>query len=404
MMSILGLIGTLLILAFGVQVLYILVLTVAALFYKAPKSVQSGSERFVVLIPAHNEAEMLPMMLGPIQALRAGADAPVPHVVVIADNCTDTTAELARQAGVTVYERFDEAARGKGHALEWAMQKLPQDFPDYTACVIFDADTLVDANFLKAATAALSNGAQILQGRYDVLSPFKNWRTFMLYIAFALANHIRPLGRSVLHLSDGLRGNGMVFRREVLEQVPWQAYGLVEDIEYSNRLVQSGYRITYVPQAIVYGEAPSSAKAATSQRMRWEGGRKAQAKKDIPLLMRQAAKRRSLVFFDRAFDLIIPPLVQLVFAVMAVAFFNIVAWFLFKGSWLALDAALSTALLGGLALYVVGGLLVARVPPKAFLMLSFAPFYLPWKMKFYAMMLFRRVPTDWIRTPRTIHD
>lgn len=400
MISLLGLVGTILVLLFGVQVFYILMLTIAALFYRVSKSPQSGSEWFVILIPAHNEAEMLPLMLGPILTLRSGSDAPTPQVVVIADNCTDNTAELARQAGATVYERFDDTARGKGHALEWAFQKLASDFPDYTACAIFDADTLVDLNFLKAASAALNSGSQVIQGRYDILTPFKNWRTFMLYIAFALANHIRPLGRMALGLSDGLRGNGMVFRREVLERVPWQAYGLVEDIEYTTRLVQHGFRITYVPQAIVYGEAPSSAKAATSQRMRWEGGRKAQAKRDIPALLQQAAKRSSLVLFDRAFDLVIPPLVQLVFAVFGVAFFNIVAWYILKDSWLALDAELSLALLAGMTLYVIGGLLMARVPAKAFLMLGFVPLYLAWKLKVYALLLWHRVPSEWVRTPR----
>jgi cellulose synthase/poly-beta-1,6-N-acetylglucosamine synthase-like glycosyltransferase len=376
-------------------------LTLASLFYRTSAPVNQKTERFVILIPAHNEAATLPLMLGPIMALRAGENAPEPDVVVIADNCTDNTATLARQAGAVVYERHNLEARGKGHALEWAMQKLPQDFPDYTACVILDADTLPDARFLKEAQAVLDRGAQVIQGRYDVMTPFANWRTFMLFISFALANHVRPLGRMRLGLSDGLRGNGMVFRREVLEKVPWQAYGLVEDIEYSNRLVENGYKVAYAPKAVVYGEAPSTGKAATSQRMRWEGGRAAQAKRDIPVMLKLALKKRSFVSFDRAFDLVIPPLVLLAFSVIAVNLVNLLLWLFIHHNWQTWNALLSLALLGGMLFYVVGGLLIARVPFKTFIMLSFVPVYLVWKLRFYLMLLVKRVPTEWVRTPRT---
>jgi len=401
MTIVLGVLGTLLAALFGIQILYILILTFAAVFYHKPKINSSLPQNFVILIPSHNEALNIPTVLSPIKALRAGPLSPNPTVVVIADNCTDETAQLAREAGVVVYERNDLTARGKGHALEWAIKKLPQDFPDYTACVIFDADTIPNLNFLKASEEALNRGAKVIQGRYDILNPFENRSTLMLYIAFALANHVRPLGRMMLKLSDGLRGNGMVFQREVLENVPWQAYSLAEDIEYTNRLVQQGYKVEYVPEASIKGQAPNDNKQAVSQRLRWEGGRGVQARKDVPPLLRQALRKGSPVFFDRAFDLLIPPLALLVMLVISVTIFNTVVWAIFGTGWLAWNAEASLAMLLGLTVYVIGGLLLARVPAKTYMTLAFVPFYLVWKIKVYALLVFRRLPTEWVRTERT---
>jgi cellulose synthase/poly-beta-1,6-N-acetylglucosamine synthase-like glycosyltransferase len=241
----------------------------------------------------------------------------------------------------------------------------------------------------------------VVQGRYDVLSPFQNWRTLMQYTAAALAQHVRPMGRMVLGLSETLHGNGMVFRREVLERVPWQAYGLVEDMEYALRLTRQGYRIEYASDAIIYTQAPTTGEQALSQRLRWEGGRGSQARQNLLPLFRQAFQKRSLILLDRALDLLVPPLALLVMSVTSVALLNLFLWVWLGGNWSAWNAILGLALMAGLVLYVIGGLLVARVPWRAFVMLSFAPFYLLFKLRVYATLLFRHVPVEWVRTPRT---
>jgi cellulose synthase/poly-beta-1,6-N-acetylglucosamine synthase-like glycosyltransferase len=292
--------------------------------------------------------------------------------------------------------------RGKGHALQWAIARLLNEYDQsqFSALLIFDADTVPDAAFLREMQHGLDCGGKVLQGRYDVLKPNETWRTLLLYSAFVIYNHIRPLGRASLKLSDGLRGNGMVFRREILEQFPWQAFSLVEDIEYTTRLALAGLKVTYVPEAVLYGQAAATGKQATSQRMRWEGGRWAQARQDIPPLMRRAVTRLDFVAFDRAFDLIIPPLALLAMLLVIPTVLNTVLWLWLGGS---LGATLTgwLGLLAGMGLFVFGGLAVARAPRYAYLALLFAPIYIIWKMRVYAKMLFRRIPQEWVRTQRS---
>lgn len=195
----------------------------------------------------------------------------------------------------------------------------------------------------------------------------------------------------------------MVFRREILERFPWEAFSLVEDIEYTTRLALAGLSVTYVPSAKLYGQAATTGKQATSQRMRWEGGRWAQAKQDVPPLLRRAVTKADFVAFDRAFDLLIPPLALLAIGLVIPTLLNL-------GLWLWLGGALGATLIGwfglllGMALFVFGGLLVARAPRYAYLALLFAPLYIIWKMRIYAKMLFRRIPQEWVRTPRAKID
>lgn len=392
-------------------VLYLFFLMVAAAFYRRPKAGQpTKPEKFVILVPAHNEALTLEASLNSIMSLRGDEATAAPLVVVVADNCTDQTAELARRAGALVYERQDATLRGKGHALAWAIEKLLQDYDRerFDTLVIFDADTLPEANFLKEAQLALRSGGEILQGRYDVLNPRASWRTLLLYAAFVIYNHIRPLGRAALKLSDGLRGNGMVFRREVLERFPWQAFSLVEDIEYTNRLALAGHKVMYVPQARLYGQAAATGQQATSQRMRWEGGRWAQARQDVPPLLRHVlahlkkSGKVDFVALDRALDLIIPPLALLVIGLVAALALNAVLWALLGGAGLTASLIGWVALLVVMGLFVFGGLLVARAPVHAYLALLFAPVYIGWKLGLYARMVVqRRVPQEWVRTQRS---
>ncbi len=397
----------------GVPVIYLVILMIAASFYGRHKNLPknttgdpSSATNFVILIPAHDEALTLPTTLQTIKALRYKGDTAqelLPIVVVVADNCTDNTAKAARDAGVIVLERHDKSLPGKGHALNWAITLLLQKYDrnQFNALVIFDADTIPDASFLEEANQSLHNGCQVLQGRYDLLNQGQSWRTRLLYSALVLYNHIRPLGRTVLGLSDGLRGNGMVFRRQVLEQIPWQAFSLVEDIEYTNRLALAGIKVTYVPQALIYSQAAHTGKQASTQRMRWEGGRIKQAKQDVPTLMRHFLTKRDWVAFDRAVDLVIPPLTILLFALFALTFINLLSWLWLGGVGLSISLAGCLFLLIAMVFFVVGGLWIGRCPVSAYTALLFAPLYMVWKLPLYLKMILRRTPQQWIRTSRT---
>ena len=397
----------------AIPVIYLVILMLAASFYGRHRKLSqnitgevSSVTKFVILVPAHDEALTLPTTLQTIKALRYTGDRGQvlsPIVVVIADNCTDTTAKVARDAGVIVFERHDKTLPGKGQALNWAIKLLLQQYApaEFNALVIFDADTVPDKAFLTEANQALYDGGQVLQGRYDLLNQGQSWRTRLLYSALVLYNHIRPLGRTVLGLSDGLRGNGMVFRRQVLEQLPWQAFSLVEDIEYTNRLALAGIKVTYVPQALIYSQAAHTGKQASSQRMRWEGGRIKQAKQDVPTLMHQFLTKRDWVAFDRAVDLIIPPLTILLFGLGGLTFISLLTWLWLGGLSLSISLVGCLFLLAAMVFFVIGGLWIGRCPLSAYTALLFAPFYMLWKLPLYLKMGLSRAPQQWIRTSRS---
>src|SRR6478609_9059915 len=265
---------------------------------------QSGAPRgFRFIVPAHNESvgirETVHSLLA-VEYPKAAFD-----VLVVAENCVDDTADQARGAGAIVLERTDAERRGKGYALLLAFSNLP---PEIDAVVVIDADTLVSPYILRAFAARRDLGAVAIQADYAVRNPNAGWRTRLIAIAFGAFHIVRSRARERLSLSCGLRGNGMCFSAALLAQVPHEAYSIVEDVEYGIRLGEAGYRVYYTDEAHVYGEMVSGAAAASSQRRRWEEGRKELVRRNAWRLVRLGFSRRNRVLFDLGADLLVPPL------------------------------------------------------------------------------------------------
>nr|MCU0615948.1 glycosyltransferase family 2 protein [Gemmatimonadaceae bacterium] len=244
----------------------------AAAARRRPPAAPRDDIRFDVIVPAHNEADGLPATLRSLTTL----DYPATQhrIIVVADNCSDDTAEVARAFGVHVIERHDLSRRGKGFALERAFARSRTDaFAD--AVVVVDADSTLSPGALRAFAAAFADGAVAAQGDYRVRNADDTWRTQLLEYAFTLHHTVRSLGRDRLGWSSGLRGNGMAFRLETLERVPYAAFSVVEDIEYGLQLGIAGEAVRYVPDAEVLGDMPTAGDAgARAQRARWEEGRR----------------------------------------------------------------------------------------------------------------------------------
>lgn len=218
--------------------------------------------------------------------------------------------------------------------------------------------------------------------------------------ALALAHVVKPLGRERLGLSDGLKGNGMCFAREVVCRVPWSGASITEDIEYTIRLCRAGDRVAFAPEISVRAQMPSTAAQAVTQRKRWEGGRYRLLFHTAPALLRDGVRARNRVLCDRALDLIIPPFAEL-FAVPALfAALCGLAWW--GAGWRsgALFGTLWTALLTLQAGYLFGGLWVARVPGRIARAALYAPLYIVWKFGVYSLMALRRSAGGWQRTDR----
>lgn len=375
-------------------------LGVLALFSRRPRAGRiagSGERcRFDVIVPAHDEAAGIATTVRNLLSLAYPRDRY--RVLVVADNCTDRTAEVAGDAGARVVVRQDASRRGKGYALAHAFA-ISRDEGFADAMVVVDADTLASSNLLTAMATRFEAGDEALQVRYGVRNRADSWRTRLMTIAFAMYHEVRSLGRERLDLSCGLRGNGMAFSRGVLEHVPYGAFSVVEDVEYGLELGRAGVRIAYVHDALVEGEMPSGERASRTQRERWESGRSTLARKHALPTLRVGLAHRDARQVDLAVDLLVPPLSRLATVVLlgvTASAFAVLSGVAFADPAIVLWSA-SAAML---ALYVARGCVLSGVGVRALVDLCWAPVYVAWKFARRARSG-RERSAEWVRTSRS---
>jgi cellulose synthase/poly-beta-1,6-N-acetylglucosamine synthase-like glycosyltransferase len=369
--------------------LYLLVLTCLSARPASPP-VSSQKVFFDIIVPAHDEAAGIGNTISSLKRLHWPADRY--RIVVVADNCTDATAAISRDAGATVLERQDSSLRGKGYALAHAFS-WSRSAALAQAVAVVDADSVVSGNLLESFAARIEGGARALQAHYGVSNANDSWRTRLMAIALGAIHRVRSRARERLGLSCGIRGNGWCVTHALLEKTPYQSFSLTEDIEFGIDLGLSGDRVVYCDESEVRGEMVTGEQAARSQRQRWEGGRLALIRNKVPLLLRAAVSRRSLVCLDLALDLLVLPLSYVVLNVVAI---------------LAIGAAnpdglrsvlLALGLIDLLALmvYVCRGWALSGVGIAGIWDLMRVPVFLFWKL---FIIRFLPKPDTWIRTKR----
>jgi cellulose synthase/poly-beta-1,6-N-acetylglucosamine synthase-like glycosyltransferase len=372
---------------------YLCVLTVAS----RRTSLRTSNDdrlKFDVVIPAHNEESGITETIR--SALAIDYDRRLFRVVVIADNCTDRTADRAEQAGADVLVRHAPHARGKGYALAHAFEHcLKTGFADIV--VVVDADTVVSANLLATLAAHARRGAQALQADYRVANPTASWRTRLMSLAFTAFHTVRSLGREQLGCSCGLRGNGMAFTMEVLQHVPHRAFSVVEDLEYGIALGRAGIRVEYVPEARVSAMMCATGQNARAQRERWERGRALLIKRHAVALLRDSWRTRDIVLFDLALDLLMPPIATVVALNLATIAICIVAALF--GQPLQLASWLSSLTMLGLVLHVARSWQISELGLRSLTDLVWVPSYLVWKLVI-GLSSNPRSQSEWIRTTR----
>jgi 1,2-diacylglycerol 3-beta-glucosyltransferase len=376
--------------------LYLLLLALAFGLGSRPGSASGAAAcRLIVLVPAHDEEVLVGRCVASL--LEQNYPRGLYRVVVVADNCTDGTAAAARAAGALVLERRDEQARGKGRALRWAMDRLLQSDLTAEAVVVVDADSVAGPDLLVGLAEQLARGAEAVQGEYLVLAGEDSARGRLLAAAFLLFHRVRLGGRAALGLPANLVGNGMLFSRGLLEQLPWNAFSGVEDLEYSINLRLAGFRPSYAPRAQVRGPVPGGYSSMRGQRLRWEGGRFHAVRRRLPELVVHSLRRdRSLL--DAALDLAVPPLGLLLMTLLAglSVSLGLAVWGLVP-HWTPVPWALALAFLTG---FVALGLRVAGAPSSVYLALLEAPRYLLWKLLTYTRLARGFDPQRWERSER----
>ena len=241
---------------------------------------------FALIVAAHNEEAVIENMVESLTAINYPKDAY--DIFVIADNCTDKTAELARAKGANVYERESADKRGKGYALEWMFQKIYGLDKKYDSIAIFDADNIVHPEFLNAMNTRLQQGYKVVQGYIDSKNPFDSWITSAYTISFWSINKLFQYSRFNLGLSCQLCGTGFCIDTEVLKEIGWQATCLTEDMEFTMRLSLNDYKVAYAEKAVVYDEKPLTFSQSWKQRTRWMQGHADVASRFIGPLLRKA--------------------------------------------------------------------------------------------------------------------
>lgn len=352
-----------------------------------------AATRFAIAIPAHNEDTVIASTVQRLLALNYPPEHFTVHIV--ADHCSDQTAMLARQAGAVVHERNLGPRSGKGAALTWLFERILQD-PDVDAVIIFDADTRVDADFLRVMDARLAGGAQVVQGQHRISNPHQGWFPALTWAMFLIDNRYQNLGRANLGWSAKHMGDSICFRAGVLRRLGW-GEGLTEDYQLRQRLLLEGTQIAYEPAALGLGEAPLTWHQARAQRARWLRGTHDASRQFAGQLLREGLKRGDGALLDGALQAYLPSystltlLAVLLLAAQLIFYWvggHIAAW-----AWIAWAAFVVL-----LYFYPLFGLALERAPLRAYLAILTGPVFMVWRTWLALQARLGRRAVTWVRT------
>ena len=268
----------------------------------------------VVLMPAHDEAEIIEsMVIQALQALPRGG-----RLLVVADNCTDDTAARARSAGAEVLERFDTQLRGKGYALAHGVNHLRPAPPDVV--IVVDADCIAAQGSLAAIAAAAHRLQRPVQAMYDMLAPpGAGLMQRMAAFAWDFRTHLRAEGYRRLGLPCQLMGSGMAFPWPLLLQVNLATGHIVEDLKLGLDCARVRKPPHFLPSALVSSSFPTNEQGTQSQRKRWEHGHLSMVATQVPGLLWQAMSRGNIGLLALTLDMCVPPLALFVMLIGAQA-------------------------------------------------------------------------------------
>ena len=243
-------------------------------FLKKPKKfIAAKQHRFAVVISARNESNVIGNLISSIRAQKYPEK--LVDIFVIADNCTDNTAEVAKAAGAIVYERFNKTQVGKGYALDWMFKIIEKDYSDkgYEGYIIFDADNVLDRNYIAEMNKVFDGGYRIITSYRNSKNYETNWITAGYSLWFLREARYLNNARMQLNTSCAISGTGFLISAEVIRKNNgWIHHLLTEDIEFTTDSIIHGEKIGYCDSAILYDEQPTKFSQSYDQRLRWAKG------------------------------------------------------------------------------------------------------------------------------------
>jgi len=269
---------------FGLLFAYRLIFIVLGLFKTRVFLPAKRNHRYAVLVSARNEETVIGNLLDSIA--RQDYPSELLTVFVVADNCTDRTAEIARSHGAICYERFDTEHQTKGFALQYLFRHIEEDYgiESFEGYFLFDADNLLKRDYISRMNDAFDAGEKLITSYRNT----KNFDSNFISAGYALhwlrTTRFEFRARSVLGLSTWIQGCGFLFASELVKN-GWNYTGLTEDRAFSVDAVSAGVQISYQHEAQFYDEQPTKIRIAMRQRIRWAKGHlQAFAEYGLPLL------------------------------------------------------------------------------------------------------------------------
>ncbi len=289
-----SIIGILFMLCYAYQFFYIAV----SLFKKAKSHKTDKLHNYAILIAARNEQSVIENLIQSIKSQDYPQE--LVTVFVVADNCTDSTAQIAERAGAVVYERFNNCEVGKGYALDFLTSKIKQDYGDvFDAFFVFDADNVLDKNYITEMNKTFSNGYKIVTSYRNSKNYGANWISAGYALWFLRESKYLNNARMILGTSCAVSGTGFMFSREILEKSDgWKFFLLTEDIEFTIYNVTNGEKIGYCGTAHLYDEQPERFSQSWNQRMRWAKGYLQVFSKYGTKLLRGIFSKKAVSCFD----------------------------------------------------------------------------------------------------------
>src|SRR5574344_1507263 len=230
-----------------------------------------NNHKYAVLIPARNEEAVIANLLDSIK--RQDYPSKLVTVFVIADNCTDNTAKIARENGAICYERFNDEQRTKGFALQFLFERIKEDYGinSFEGYFIFDSDNLINKDYITRMNDSFDAGEKIITSYRNTKNFDENWVASTYALHWLRSIRYRHRARSVFRLATNIQGTGFLFASELVKD-GWNYTSLTEDRAFTADAVAHGYKISYNDDAMFYDEQPTSVKIAFRQRIRWSKG------------------------------------------------------------------------------------------------------------------------------------
>ncbi|MCI6869128.1 MAG: glycosyltransferase family 2 protein [Selenomonadales bacterium] len=380
--------------------LYYFVIGFFGLWRFKEEKVTEAVKKLAVIVAAHNESAVIGQLVANLKDLRYPKE--LYDIYVIADNCSDNTAEIAREAGAIVCERTHPTKKSKGYALEWMFERIfEMKDKEYDAVVVFDADNLVHPDFLMEMNHHLCKGSKIIQGYLDAKNPYDTWVAGTFAIAFWVIDHVSHLAKTNIGLSAVLGGTGMCITTDVIREQGWRATCLVEDMEFTMKSLATGIKTTWAHDAIVYDEKPLTFMQSWRQRKRWAQGQFDVAHRFIPKMLKEGIKQRKPYIWDGCIYLLQPHFLMISTFFIIISYVQLWTHPFYTNIYSILPSTLMTIIMLGQYILPMIILLKIKAKPKAWLYLLLYPVFIYSWIPIIFLGFIHRNEHEWSHTQHT---